>query len=99
MVLNLIIPPPPPTHPPNHPSFLSHPSPSKPAAWPPSAGTWPGSLRGKDCLCLKVTTRSAVPGLGLVPPIPRPTELEFRGRPKSQKVTGVEVPFFPPFDS
>ena len=75
----------PPNHPSIHPSILFHPSPSKPAAWPPSAGTWPGSLRGKDCLCLKVTTRSAVPGLGLVPPIPRPTELEFRGRPKSQK--------------
>lgn len=89
--------PPPPTHPPIHP-IPPHPSPSEPTAWTPSAGTWPGSPRGEDCLCLKVTTRSAVPGLGLVPSIPRPTELELRGHPKSQEVTGVEAPPFPPFD-
>lgn len=96
MVPNLLPPPPlPPTYPPIHPS---HSSPSGPAAWPLSAGTWPGSPRGKDCLCLKVTTRSAVPGLGLVPSIPRPTELELRGHPKSREVTGVEAPLFPSFD-
>lgn len=92
--------PPPPssssTYLPTHPSipFLS----LRARGLPPSAGTWPGSPRGKDCLCLKVTTRSAVPGLGLVPPIPRPTELELRGRPKSREVTGVEAPLFPSFD-
>lgn len=36
--------------------------------------------------------------MGLVPPIPRPTELELRGRPKSREVTGMEAPLFPSFD-
>ncbi|XP_029414113.1 uncharacterized protein LOC115068293 [Nannospalax galili] len=58
----------------------------------------PGSPGGKGCLCLKVTTRSAVPGLGLVAPIPRPTELQIKGSPKSPEVTGVGAPLFAPFD-
>ena len=54
-----------------------HPSLRVPAAWPPSAGArgglGPGSAgspRGKDCLCLKVTTRARCPGWAWCLPVP-----------------------------
>lgn len=60
-------------------SLLLHPSLREPAAWPPSAGPWggrgPGSsglTPGKGLPLSKGHHPSAVPGLGLVPPIPRP---------------------------
>lgn len=63
-----------------HPSsLLLHPSLRVPAAWPPSAGArggrGPGSsglTPGKGLPLSKGHHPSAVPGLGLVPPIPRP---------------------------
>lgn len=58
-------------------SRLLHPSLRVPAAWPPSAGArgglGPGSAgspRGKDCLCLKVTTRARCPGWAWCLPFP-----------------------------
>lgn len=60
-------------------SRLLHPSLRVPAAWPPSAGArgglGPGSAGltpGKRLPLSKGHHPSAVPGLGLVPPIPRP---------------------------